>query len=287
VVAADLDDTSSLIAAFRGAHAVFGTTDFFALMHYPNASELVGSKYNNARMPEACFQHELQQGRNMLDAAASVLGSEGVLETFVLSTLSHAKKWSKGQITELLHFDVKGEIEEYLRSEHESLARRTNYLQVGWYMDNLWFPFLAPAKQEDGTYAFRWAAIDADTRLPAVHTSQDVGVFARALVDAPHGTVLLGQGEDLTVQQVVDVWAQGTGLEARFEPLEPEKAAKEIDSVVPGFGWEFVENLQYYRDFGYDGGDSTVKRPKDLGISQSELTSFKRYVETQDWSSIL
>ena len=293
LVCADLDDTESLKAAFEGAQAIFATTDFFALTKDPNISDLLGSKYKDLPLNQACFQHELQQGQNVISAAGAALADaekdeSKCLETFVLSTLSHAAHWSKGNIKHLLHFDVKAEITEFLRTEYPKLSARTNFLQVGFYMSNIWFPFLQPQKTSDGSYVFRWPPVALDTILPATDPPKDVGIFVRALVSAPHGTVLLGESDRVTVRGLIALWGEVTGRKARLESVSVEQAAKEIEAMMPGgWGQEFAENMLYYRDYGYEGGDPAVKRPLSLGIKAEDLTSYRKYLEAQDWSAIL
>ena len=81
---------------------------------------------------EAAMNREVQQGKNLVDAAARVEG----LETFVFSTLSDTRKWSNGTITENYHFDGKAEVERYLKERHPELAGKARYLQMGFYFDN-------------------------------------------------------------------------------------------------------------------------------------------------------
>ncbi len=185
LVKADLDDKSSLVEAFKDSHAIYANTDFFALTKRPDLGNLLATTYAGKPLNRACMEHEAQQGRKIIDAAAKVLSEGSPLESFVLSTLSHASKWSDGAITQLLHFDSKWIVENYLRTQYPALAAKTRYLQVGFYMSNILFPFLIPGKNEDGTYDFRWANIDPSTVLPATCPEQDAGVFVHALVSAP------------------------------------------------------------------------------------------------------
>ena len=286
LVEADLDDVETLVTAFKGANVIYGATDFIALTKYPNLPDLLATKYKGLPVNQACYQHELQQGKNVVSAAARTL-EDGQLETFVLSTLSDPRRWSKGTHKKLLHFEIKAVIEDYLRAEHPKLAAKTSYLQVGFYMSNLWYPFFMPKKQDDGSFAFRWACINPDTVITANDPPKDVGIFVRALLKAPHGTVLLGESDPMTVQQLVELWGQVTGTKTKLIILGKDEGIREIDAVMPTFGEEFVENSEYYRDFGYDGGDPAVKRPADLGIQKSDLTSFRSYLERQDWTSVV
>lgn len=60
VVAADLDDVSSLKKAFEGANAIFAVTDFWGPYNDPkNANK---GKENNTMRNAWAYQYELQQG---------------------------------------------------------------------------------------------------------------------------------------------------------------------------------------------------------------------------------
>ena len=288
LVQADLDDRSSLFEAFRGSHAIFANTDFFALTKYPNLGHLLATAYAGKPLNEACMEHEIQQGKNIVEAAAGVLSERSPLESFVLSTLSHASRWSNGEIKHLLHFDSKAVVENYLREQHPTLAAVTRYLQVGFYMPNVvGFPFLLPRKGADGVYDFHWVNMNESTVLTATLPGRDVGVFVQALVSAPAGTVLLGESDPITVERFMQTWSATTGHPARLHSMTTEEFKTIVEPVMPSFGQEFAENFQYYRDFTYTGRDPSVKRPGDLGIDPTRLTTFMEFLGEQDWNSLL
>lgn len=76
---------------------------------------------------------EVQQGRNIVDAANEVIDT---LDRFVLSTLSATKKWSKGKYTNNFHFDAKWAAVEYMKATYPELDKKTSYLQVALYLSN-------------------------------------------------------------------------------------------------------------------------------------------------------
>ena len=96
-------------------------------------------------MNEFCFDLEVQQGKNIANAAAKVK----TLERYVYSSLSDARKWSKGKYTWVYHFDGKAKIVEYVTDELPDLAKKMSMLQIGLYATH-WqaAPFLAPQKVE-------------------------------------------------------------------------------------------------------------------------------------------
>jgi hypothetical protein len=153
IVQADLDDVDSLKAAFTDASAILGVTDFWQFVRAESTQVLAKNK--SITWNEACYLQELQQGKNLIDAAAAV-AQDGKLERFVLSSLSDARKASQGKYTWVYHFDSKAHFVQYLSdrakedSVYRALAEKTSYVHVGNYLDN-WKknPIFAPKKVAD------------------------------------------------------------------------------------------------------------------------------------------
>ena len=98
---------------------------------------------------------------------------------------------------------------------------------------------------------------------------------------------MLGESDPMTVEEFLQTWSAVTGYQARLQAISTEEAEAMIEPVMPSFGKEMAENLQYYRDFTYTGGDPSVVRPADLGIDKSRLTYFKTWIEEQDWQKLV
>ena len=128
MVKGDADDKGSLISAFAGATAIFGLTDFWTPVNDPltQAKLESGQKIN-----EYAYDVEIQQGKNLADAAATVDG----LEIYVMSTLPNAKKVAKGKFPHVYHVDSKPVIVEYIHNELPELAKRLSEIQLGCYME--------------------------------------------------------------------------------------------------------------------------------------------------------
>lgn len=154
VVSGDLNDPASLRAAFRGAAAVYGTTDFWQALNAPGTFERAAKE--GKPVNELCYEQEYEQRVGMAAALAEVLDEEGgdVLEVYVLSTLAGCKRWTDGKIKQCLHFDVKFDSDEVVRKKYPKLWEKTSRLFVGMYMSN-WnsFPGMGPAKVRDALSA--------------------------------------------------------------------------------------------------------------------------------------
>ncbi|KAJ7621872.1 hypothetical protein DFH06DRAFT_767307 [Mycena polygramma] len=112
VVKGDSLDKASLVEALRGSEAVFGVTDPI----FPIKAEGEGP-------------NEVDQGKNMVDAAKEV----GV-KFFVFSSLPSVNKITNGKYKNLLHYEQKAVVEEYLRSS--GLANAS--LHTCMFLENYW-----------------------------------------------------------------------------------------------------------------------------------------------------
>ncbi|KAJ7879298.1 hypothetical protein B0H14DRAFT_2709906 [Mycena olivaceomarginata] len=112
VVKADPLDKASLVGAMRGSEAVFAiTTPIF-----PLKAEGEGA-------------NEVDQGKNMVDAA-----KEADVKFFIFISLPDIKKLSGGKYKNVLHYDQKVVVEEYLRSS----GLDNVCLHLGGFLENYW-----------------------------------------------------------------------------------------------------------------------------------------------------
>lgn len=106
---ADNDNPESLKNAFRDADIIFGVTDFWTIFQDPNSQQ---KKKIDQELVQYCFEVELQQAKNLADAAAMVPG----LNRFVFSSMADAKKWSNGKFDRLFHMDSKAHAVNYMQT---------------------------------------------------------------------------------------------------------------------------------------------------------------------------
>lgn len=76
------------------------------------------SNTDGLQVLQRCFDIDVQEGKNLVDAAASI--ADTTLERFV---------WSD-------HFDSKAVVKAYIQSAHPEVAKKTVYLQMSSYMTN-------------------------------------------------------------------------------------------------------------------------------------------------------
>jgi hypothetical protein len=232
---------------------------------------------------EICFEVEVQQGKNIIHAAANT----PTLERLILSTLSHTSKWSHGELTHNLHFDAKATFTTYLKTEHPKLAAKTSYLQMGFFLSNYRsFPFVTPRKQEDGTVVVPAMDFPSSKALPWTDETRDTGYFVRALIEPENaGKTMLGYREMLQPEEYVALWGRRLGAKAVAEPLS-EKILR--DGGLPEFLVpEMLDMAAYACKYGYDGGDPEVRGPEELGVDVRMLGTVEEWLANEDVSALV
>lgn len=131
IVKGDADDFASIKTAVKGASVVFGNTAFSEAFSNPAAAHLAKPAPGQT-LREWCYETELKQGKNIADAVATVPG----LDLFIWSSLSAAKKWSRGKYGGVFRFDSKADVVKYINSEHPKLANQMSILQMGLFVTN-------------------------------------------------------------------------------------------------------------------------------------------------------
>lgn len=122
IVQANLDDVNTLTAAFRGANLIFSVTNYWEPFFRPDCRQKAAEAGVSCR--KYAYDVELQQGKNIADAAAQVVDTLDE-NGFIASTLSHAGKRSKGAFNELYHSDAKANIfPDYVNEKHPLLAAK-------------------------------------------------------------------------------------------------------------------------------------------------------------------
>lgn len=130
LVKGDLDDVSSLKRAFNGADIIFGVTDFWTIFKDP---ESMRKKKPEQELVQYCHDVELQQGKNIADAAATVPN----LKRYIFSSMADATKSSGGKYTTLYHMDSKAKVVAYTESL-PALVGKFSQIQAPIYYQLPW-----------------------------------------------------------------------------------------------------------------------------------------------------
>ncbi|KAM7248385.1 hypothetical protein CapIbe_000424 [Capra ibex] len=195
VVEGDLNDKASVEAALKGAYGAFLVTNFWD--HF-------------SKEKEVC------QGKVVADVAKS----QG-LKHVVYSGLENVKRLTNGKL-EVLHFDGKGEVEEYFWS----IGVPMTSVRVAAYFENFLGP-LKPVKASDGDY-YTLALPMGDVPMDGISVA-DIGAAVCSIFNSPEEFVGKAVGlsaEALTIQQYADVLSKSLGKEVRDAKITPEAYEK-------------------------------------------------------------
>jgi hypothetical protein len=132
LVKVDLHDGAGLESAFKGANVIFSVTQYWEPYFRPDCRQQTQEQGISIR--KLAYDIEYKSGKCIADAAASTADSLDV-NGFLVSTLSHAAKCSKGAYTELYHYDSKADIfPDYVNEKHPKLAAKMSCIHTGYFM---------------------------------------------------------------------------------------------------------------------------------------------------------
>ena len=273
MVSANLDDSNSLFDAFEGANALFSVTDFWGPFYFPSsraAAAAAGKSIN-----EWTYEYELQQGKNVIDAAARI----STLERLVFSSLADVRKWSGGKYTNVWHFDGKAHAEQYCKDTYPELWKKTSVLQVGMYLSNyLIHPLLTPKKDKNGVFVFA-GMMTGNLPIPFIATELDTGPLTQALLQSPPGKNLVGYRELVSMDRYIEIFARVTGTKTERKTMTFEET---VSNMPEELGLEIAEVMAWAKEYGYAGEkvDKSV-----IGFEQASQNPQCRYI-ANDWTQL-
>ena len=205
VVRADLDDEASLIEAFRGAHGIFGVTDF---------------------VETASVEREQRQATNIASAAKAT-GAAHV----IWSTLDDTSQWLpltdprmptlEGRY-KVPHSDSKGQIDHVFTD----LGLPVTFFLTCFYWDNFYNHGWGPKPTGDGRYALTLPIGKA--KMPGI-AAEDIGKCAYGIFS--NGAEFIGSrvgiaGEHLSGAEMASKCSAALGIDCAFEPMSADAYRK-------------------------------------------------------------
>ncbi|KAL2007394.1 hypothetical protein VTN00DRAFT_8832 [Thermoascus crustaceus] len=260
IVHADLNDVNTLTAAFRGANLIFSVTNYWEPFFRPDCRQKAAEAGVSCR--KYAYDAELQQGKNIADAAAQVVDTLDE-NGFIASTLSHAGKCSKGAFNELYHFNAKADIfPDYVNEKHPLLAAKMSCVQTGYFMSSYKLvPSAYFAKMPDGSFEMRFPTAP-DAPVPHLAVNADTGNFVYAISKLPPGKSYLAEGTTCSWTEYMRLWSEVTKVPASYRQI----TFAQLIEAMPDkeFGREVGDMFAYSSDPGYDGGDATLLKAADI-----------------------
>lgn len=202
IVQGDLSNKASLVHALEGCQLVFGVTNFWE--H---------------------FEHEVQHGKNLIDAIAS-----SDIEHLVLSTLPSADLLSGGSLS-VPHFETKAALEEYCKSK---AGVPYTFVHPAFYFENF-LSFFPPQPNGDGTFGFGFP--QGETPLAGI-AIEDLGGIVKAVFKQPNiyiGRTVGAVAEDMPCGGYARHMSEVLGVNITYTDIPRE--------IFASFGFPGAEDL--------------------------------------------
>lgn len=135
--------------------------------------------------------------------------------------MSHPDKISSGKLTHVAHFDVKTEIEEYIRT----LPIKSVFYAPGSFMQNFYtFQRPRPSPAKDGTFVLTNNLHPTETFVPLIDIT-DTGAWISAILADPdkYEGEFIAAGQGLySYQQIAKIISRVSGKTVRFHQMSDE-----------------------------------------------------------------
>ena len=256
-IKADLNDPSSLQAAFHGAFAVFAVTNYWETM----------SKST-----------EIAQGKNVVDAAIAT----GV-KHLIISSLPNVTALTNGALSNVEHFDSKAEVSDYAEAQKQKTSMWVTHFMPGYFMQNLKSTINKDPATGASMMTIPWD--ETSTQIPLIDIVSDAGKYVA-------GALVLGAGADGARIQAVSQWATPNEVASTVTKVTGDKVTfLEVPKDVwegylplpPHAKTELGENMILIKDYSYYGNDAPAKQHEHNkyveAIPGQSLTSLEDFVK--------
>lgn len=254
IVQANIDDPSSIKAAFAGSHIVYGITDFFEpFVRLNNATEAAAA--------------ETLQGIALAEAAAAT----PTLEHYIWSTLPDWDVLTGGKYP-VPHAKSKADVDLHIRKNLPGLAAKTTFFWITYYHTNLLFPLNRPVFLETAGVWVQVQSHDQNTPVLVIgDIRENAGKFVKAIVEQgvekTGGKAVLAEVETITSGAMLQLWAKVKGVkavyvqtdESTYNKLWPGHA-EEVGVMMRA--WELLKDKSWAASYGEE-----ILTKEDLGIT--------------------
>lgn len=103
--------------------------------------------------------------------------------------------------------------------------------------------------------------LDVDVKHPMIAAEEDSGPIVKAMVESPPGKSVVGQREWMSLQGLVQAFTAVTGMEA--EAIKTPEGQSKF-SHAGDLRQELEDNMAYFNEIGYTGGDPDVIDPQEV-----------------------
>lgn len=254
LAAADMDDPSSLGSALQGANTLF----FITTTQYQGNTRAM----------------ETRQAEAVCDAALTA-----GISYIIFSSMSHPYALSGGALRNVEHFDVKAEIEAYIRG----LPVQSAFFAPASFMQNLYSHMRPrPSQDGDGTYVLA-NCLHGTSRVPFIDITE-TGRWVGAVLAAPDrfaGKQLAAAAEVLSMDEVCEIVSSVSGKTVRYQKL-PDEVFKGF--MPEGLREQLVEMWVFQRDYGYyrPSMDQDVRWAREN--ARGEVTGLEAFLRKHEYA---
>lgn len=194
----------------------------------------------------------------------------------IFSTLPSPAKVSGGKYLQVDGFDIKAEIEAYIRS----LPIKQSFLALGTFMNNFVLG-MKPRPSGDGTYSIHGVS-SPTTQFPLFDTAGDTGKYVAALLFDPddyNGKVLYCASDLRTMDEITQIYSKTTGKTVEYKQIPPGV----FGNFIPNkrMAGNLTEMTLYFQDFGYFGLDTKSKIESSAKVARGHLTTFEEFLRRE------
>lgn len=248
VIQGDLDDSASVAAAVKDAHTVVLIT---------------ATVYD-----DKLYEREYNQGKTVADAAVAA-GAKAI----IFSSLVGVSQISNGKYKQAQHFDVKHDIEVYIRS----LPGINKYFIVpGWFMQN--FQVMSrPQHLGDGNYGF-FNVMKPETEYPMIDVEGDIGKWVTAVLAEPEkykGKTFAASTTTYTFRETAEILSKMSGKTVSYIQIPIDQFKQRLPKEMAD---DLAEMCQFIEEYGYYGPDSKMQVDWAAAQARGKLSTFEEYL---------
>ncbi|KAJ4329907.1 hypothetical protein N0V95_010130 [Ascochyta clinopodiicola] len=254
LVRADMDDASTLPGALAGVDTLF----FLTTTTYDGNTRAV----------------ETRQAKAVCSAAV-----EAGVSYIIFSSMSHPFEISGGKLKNVVHFDDKAEIEQWIRG----LPVKSAFFAPACFMQNFLTHILhpVPSREGDGSYVLP-NCVRGETKVPFIDISE-TGKWVGAILAEPDkyaGKQFAAAAEILSMDEVAAIVSRVTGKVVKFQNV-PDEVFK---SFLPEAMREpLYEMWVLSRDYGYYGSTMGEDVAWARDNAQGELTGLEAFLRKHEY----
>ncbi|KAF2263063.1 NAD(P)-binding protein [Lojkania enalia] len=254
IVEADMDKPESIIAALNGAHTIFLVT---------NTQYSADTRAIETKQAKAVCEEAVKQG----------------IQYLIWSSMSHPEKLSNGELTKVEHFDVKAEIEDWIRS----LPIKSSFFAPGSFMQNFLNHNMAPrpSPANDGTYVVV-NLCHPNTKLALIDIT-DTGKWVGAILAEPdryEGKFIAAATRLYDFEEIVTTLSKVSGKKVTFQQV-PDDIFKGF--LPESYREQLFEMYLLFRDFGYFGSEMKEKVEWAAEQARAPLTTFEEFLKKNEF----